>query len=91
MPEQSPDLHRLLTQLHEQLLGATSVDPKDQKLLRHLAEDIRVLTKAQPTAPPEYPIIRQRLMDGVATFEASHPQLSKTLANVIDTLALYNL
>ena len=86
-----PDLHELLTELHQQLLEARSVDPKDQALLRHLAEDIRALTAARPTAPPEYQIIRQRLMDGVSAFEASHPQLSKALANVIDTLALYNI
>ncbi|HUL49423.1 MAG TPA: DUF4404 family protein [Gemmatimonadales bacterium] len=87
----NPDLHRLLTDLHQQLLEARSVDPKDQALLRHLAEDIRALTKARPTEPPEYAIVRQRLMDGVSAFEASHPQLSQALANVIDTLALYNI
>ena len=41
-----PDLHQLLTELHQQLLEARSVDPKDQALLRHLAEDIRALTAA---------------------------------------------
>jgi len=86
-------LHKLLTDLHGELLAARSVGPKDRDLLQHLAEDIRAIVEAGPAAHPAttYHPLRQRLAEGVAAFEASHPQLSKTLANVIDTLALYNL
>jgi hypothetical protein len=88
-----PHLHKLLTELHGELLAARSVTPRDRDLLQHLVEDIRAIVEAQPTAGPAgtYHPLRQRLAEGVKAFEASHPQLSKTLANVIDTLALYNL
>jgi hypothetical protein len=87
------DLHELLTELHQQLLAARSLDPKDRDLLRHLAEDIRALTQRGPagTAPERVPELRQRLADAVTAFEASHPQVSKTLGTVIDTLAFYNI
>ena len=87
------NLHELLTELHDQLLAARSLDPKDRDLLRHLADDIRAVTKGSPgSAPPERSgELRQRLTDAVRAFEASHPQVSKTLATVIDTLALYNI
>jgi hypothetical protein len=86
-------LHKLLTELHGELLKAQTVGPKDRELLQHLAEDIRAVVEAEPTTGPSGPYhpLRQRLAEGVKAFEASHPQLSKTLANAIDTLALYNL
>jgi Domain of unknown function (DUF4404) len=85
-------LHELLTELHGELLKAQTVSPKDRELLQHLAQDIRAVVEAEPTGPPGIPHpLRQRLAEGVKAFEASHPQLSKTLANAIDTLALYNL
>ena len=82
-------LHKLLTDLHGELLAARSVSPKDRDLLQHLAEDIRALVEAEPAGGHQQ--LRQRLAEGVRAFEASHPELSKTLANVIDTLALYNI
>lgn len=87
------DLHELLTELHDHLLAARSLEPKDRDLLRHLAEDIRGVTAGSPpgVAPERYGELRQRLADAVAKFEASHPQLSKTLATAIDTLAFYNI
>jgi hypothetical protein len=87
------DLHELLTELHQQLLAARSLDSKDRDLLRHLAEDIRALTQRRQagTARERVPELRQRLTDAVTAFEASHPQVSKTLGTVIDTLAFYNI
>lgn len=86
-------LHKLLTELHSELTKAGSVGPKDRDLLHRLSEEIRAIVESDPTADPgdAYQPLRQRLAEGVTAFEASHPQLSKTLANAIDTLALYNL
>ena len=78
-------LRKHLMDLHSELLAAQSVTPEDRELLQQLAADIRAIVEGEPTP------LRQRLAEGVKAFEASHPQLSKTLANVIDTLALYNL
>jgi Domain of unknown function (DUF4404) len=88
-----PHLHKLLTDLHDELLAARTVTPQDRDLLQHLADDIRAIVEAEPPvgAAGAYHPLRQRLAEGVKAFEASHPQLSKTLANAIDTLALYNL
>jgi hypothetical protein len=87
-----PHLHELLTELHAELLAARSVDPKDRDLLRHLADDIRALVDKKPRAGQGEPgELRQRLAEAVSRFEASHPDLAKTLANAIDTLAFYNL
>jgi hypothetical protein len=83
------DLHELLTELHDQLLAARSLDPKDRDLLHHLAEDIHKLREGSPVATPQE--LRGRLDDAVVKFEVSHPQLSQTLGLVIDTLALYNI
>ena len=86
-------LRKHLTDLHSELLAARSVTPKDRELLQQLAADIRAIVESEPPVSPgtAYHPLRQRLAEGVKAFEASHPQLSKTLANVIDTLALYNL
>lgn len=86
-------LHKLLTDLHAELLAARSVSSKDRDLLQQLTADIRAIVEAEPASHPvaTYHPLRQRLAEGVKAFEASHPQLSKTLANMIDTLALYNL
>ena len=88
-----PHLHKLLTEVHAELLAARSVDPKDRELLRALADDIRTLVAKEPAAAPagERGELRRRLAEAVSRFEASHPELAKTLANAIDTLALYNL
>ena len=60
-------LHKLLTDLHGELIAARSVSPKDRDLLQHLAEDIRAIVEAQPAALPaatDHPL-RQRLAEGV--------------------------
>jgi hypothetical protein len=86
-------LRRLLAQLHAELLAAGPVDAESRDQLQHLAQDIRALLDAQPqpaSAEP-YRAMRPQLQDAVTTFEVSHPQLSKTIERVIETLALYNL
>jgi Domain of unknown function (DUF4404) len=87
-----PHLHKLLTELHAELLAARSVDPEDRELLQHLAADIRAVVEAGPAAPAATRgDLRRRLGEAVGRFEASHPELAKALATAIDTLALYNL
>ncbi len=86
-------LHRVLEELHGELRAAKPVDADNRDLLERLAQDIRqVLDRKGSPAPPEaYGAIRPRLQDAVNEFEASHPQLSRALEKVVDTLALYNL
>ncbi len=86
-------LHRVLEELHTELRATKPVDPGTRDLLQHLAQDIgRVLDKKPlPATPEHYRGMRPRLQDAVRAFEASHPELSKTIENVMETLALYNL
>ena len=86
-------LHKLLRELHEELLGAESVDPKARDLLRHLADDIRLLVASGPDTieAGRYHGLRGRLADTMTGFEVTHPRLSQAMERVIDVLALYNL
>lgn len=86
-------LHHLLTELHQELLAARPLEPKDRELLQHLAEDIRALVEAgpEPGGAERYRGLRGRLGQTAAAFEASHPRLTSAMQKVIDTLAVYNL
>ena len=80
-------LRRLLEELHAELAGTDPVNPEARMQLRRLQHEIsEALGKETP--PPS---LRDRLEDGVAQFEASHPTVARRLAEVIDTLALYGL
>jgi hypothetical protein len=80
-------LRRLLEELHAELAGTDPVNPEARMQLRRLQHEIsEALGKETP--PPS---LRDRLEDGVAQFEASHPTVARRLAEAIDTLALYGL
>ena len=86
-------LHKLLDQLHTEILAARPVDEASRARLQRLAQDIRAVLDAKrtPASAEPYHAMRPKLQDAVVGFEASHPQLTKTIEKVIDTLALYNL
>jgi len=89
-----PDqLHRLLAQLHGELVAARPADAESRAGLQRLAQDIRAVLDAQPqpASTEPYQAMRAKLKDAVTAFEASHPQLTKTIEQVIEMLALYNL
>jgi hypothetical protein len=80
-------LRRILEQLHAELASSDAVDADVRGRLRRLQREIgEALAKETPPAS-----LRERLEDGVAQFEASHPTVARRLAEVIDTLALYGL
>lgn len=66
-------LHKLLRELHGELLAARTVTPRDRDLLQHLAEDIRAIIDAEPASAPAgaYHPLRQRLAEGVTAFEVA--------------------
>ncbi len=86
-------LHQLLEELHGELRAVTPVGKENRELLQRLAGEIRSLLDRQPPSEgaEPYRAMRPRLQDAVRAFEASHPQLSRTIERVIDSLALYNL
>jgi hypothetical protein len=87
------DLHTLLTDLHNQLHAAQGMDPESRRRLRLVAEDIRAFVAAgpKPRDAGKSQDLRDRLAKLVVAFEGSHPDLSKTIENVVDTLSLHSL
>jgi len=81
------ELHRELERLHRELAQADPSDPK----LRKLQADIESLLKREDSESGLYGELGEQLKDGIYHFDASHPQLAKTMAQVIDSLALLNL
>lgn len=81
------DLDRLIRDLQDVLSAGTQLDEETLGQMRSLATDLEQLS-AVPAAREG---LRARLAEGVGRFEASHPALSRSLANLIDALALYGL
>ncbi len=86
-------LHQRLAQLHAELIATQPVDAASRERLQRLAQDIRALLDAEPrpASVEPYQVVGTKLKDAVTSFEAAHPQLTKTIENVIETLSLYNL
>ncbi|MEO8200555.1 MAG: DUF4404 family protein [Gemmatimonadota bacterium] len=85
-------LHRDLERLDREIAEARPGDEKSTALLRKLREDIRAaLAQGDAASSAQYQSIGDSLRDSVYHFDASHPQLAKTMASVIDSLALLNL
>ncbi|HET7600941.1 MAG TPA: DUF4404 family protein [Gemmatimonadales bacterium] len=81
------ELAATLERLHAELARTPATDPRTRELLERLQADVRSVLDRQPADES----IRERLEDGVAHFEASHPALARNLAQVIDALALFGL
>jgi hypothetical protein len=81
---QAQDLRQLLTQLHERLGNAQSLDADDRRLLVTVLGDIEnTLAKSQAAGTPD-----ARSLESLAVkFEADHPALAETLRRLADTLA----
>ncbi len=79
-------LRETLERLHAELNRTESVDETSRLLLRKLQLDIEELLESRSG-----PSVRKRLQDGVHHFEASHPALARTIADVLDSLALVGL
>ena len=90
MTEQS--LRTLVAGLRAELAQAHDLDADAREALHSLAGEVEALLQrpAAGSRPAELPL-RERLADRVRELEASHPDLSRTVANLIDTLAFYNL
>lgn len=81
------ELHRELERLHRQISDTDSRDPR----LAKLKADLEALLKREDAEASHYGDLGDQLKDGIYHFDASYPQLAKTMAQVIDSLALFNL
>jgi hypothetical protein len=90
MSEES--LRALVAGLRSELAQAHGLDADTRDVLHGLAREVeaalqRQLTGSSVADPP----LRDRLADRVRELEVSHPKLSRTVGNIVDTLAFYNL
>jgi hypothetical protein len=90
MSEES--LRALVVTLRSELAQAHDLDADAREVLRGLARELEAaLQDAHPSSGVIEPPLRDRLADRVRELEASHPKLSRTVGNIVDTLAFYNL
>lgn len=75
-------LRAALEEVRAELANAKGLDEATRRSLRQLADDLEA-RRAESR--------HDELSDWVRKLEASHPSLTTTLENLIDTLALFNL
>jgi Domain of unknown function (DUF4404) len=85
-------LRSLLEQLQAELDRAENLPEEQRQSLRHLAGELRTrLAHPAGARGSDQESVRERLDDWVRELEASHPALSTTLSNLIETLAFFGL
>jgi hypothetical protein len=90
MSEES--LRALVAGLRSELAKAHGLDAEAREALHGLAREVESVLHSPPTdSRMMEPTLRDRLADRVRELEVSHPKLSQAVANVVDTLAFYNL
>jgi hypothetical protein len=91
MTEES--LRALVARLRSELTTAHDLDADAREALHRLAWEVEATLHSQPADAhaASGSALRDRLADWVTELEASHPTLSRTVGNLVDTLAFYNL
>lgn len=87
-----PKLQAVITEMRAQLARAEGLEPGTRRSLEHLVRDLEALaSEPEAASSPSGASIRDRAAEALRRVEASHPTLSTTLGNVVDTLAFFNL
>jgi hypothetical protein len=82
------EFHHQLEQLHQELQKIDSVDARGQQLLQTLMSDIKKLIDAGESQKGQVTDrLGEGLKDGIKLFEASHPQATMLMGQVIDALS----
>lgn len=90
MSEES--LRALVAGLRSELAKTHDLDADAREVLQSLAREVETVLHSPPERSQVVePPLRDRLADRVRELEASHPKLSRTVGNIVDTLAFYNL
>jgi hypothetical protein len=84
-----PKLRSVIDEIQSQLSNAQGLAPGQRHSLEEPVRDLERLLD-DPSAG-EGGTLRDRVTDSVRRLEASHPTLSTTLGNVVDTLAFFGL
>lgn len=80
-------LHEQLQQLHAALQRVDSLDSKERETLKKVVSDIQDILARQEDQTEHYRGLSERLKDAVAQLEASHPEATLLMRQVIDQLA----
>ena len=85
-------LRAMVDEIQAQLARAEGLSARTRRSLEELVRDLTELAD-RPAGEPadDSATLRNRLADAVRRLEASHPVLSTTLGNVVDTLAFFGL
>lgn len=90
MSEES--LRKLVAGLRAELAQAHDLDADAREALHSLAREVEALLERPPAGFQGVDLpLRDRFADRVRELEVSHPELSRTVGNIVDTLAFYNL
>ncbi len=80
-------LHEKLQQLHTDLQQAQTVDADERELLRSLIKDIQDLLDRPDDIPAHhYHSVGEQLSAALLRFELSHPALTASIAEVVESL-----
>jgi DNA repair ATPase RecN len=95
MSEQRPDdqqIRQILTQLHDELQHAQTLDDDERAMMRHLMADIQDMLKrsenAQTRGYPANQSLMARLEQSIDVLEMNHPALTVMIEKALDTLNL---
>ncbi len=76
-----------LQKLHSELQQIDSIDANERQVLESLISDINKLIDAGGKTDKETEKLTERLRDGITLFEASRPQATLLMGQVIDAIA----
>jgi DNA repair exonuclease SbcCD ATPase subunit len=81
-------LHKRLEELHAELQQVDSVDAGERETLQQLRSDIQeLLAQKEGASSHQYKGLAERLREDIEQLEASHPQATLLMGQVIDLLA----
>ena len=81
-------MHALLEELHAELCRSTSLSEEERALLTHVKDDVdSFLQRAEAEEGEHDESLGERLQEGIAAFEASHPDLTVAMQRVLDSLS----
>ena len=81
-------LHKRLEELHAELQQVDSVDASEREALQKLTGDIQeLLAQKESASLHQYKSLAERLEEDIEKFEASHPQASMLMGQIVDLLA----
>ena len=81
------ELRSQLEKLHNELHQSPTIDLRQRELLQTLADEIQALLKRDDLQQHHYTSLSERLNNAVAELEASHPQITLVMRQMIDSLA----